>query len=90
MDILQACALFIAAALAGALNSVAGGGSFISFPMLAFTGVPEISANALRRATLRKRRAQASDDARNERRDAVVEPSLQRVVDALPLSQHEA
>ena len=32
--------------LAGALNSVAGGGSFISFPMLIFTGVPAINANA--------------------------------------------
>jgi uncharacterized membrane protein YfcA len=46
MDILQACALFVAAALAGALNSVAGGGSFISFPMLVLTGVPELPANA--------------------------------------------
>jgi hypothetical protein len=46
MDILQACALFVAAALAGALNSVAGGGSFISFPVLVLTGVPELNANA--------------------------------------------
>jgi uncharacterized membrane protein YfcA len=38
--------LFIASAVAGALNSVAGGGSFISFPALLFTGVPPISANA--------------------------------------------
>jgi uncharacterized membrane protein YfcA len=42
----QAVALFIAAIFAGALNSVAGGGSFISFPMLLFTGVPAIQANA--------------------------------------------
>ena len=46
MTIVQAVALFIAAILAGALNSVAGGGSFISFPMLLFTGVPAIQANA--------------------------------------------
>jgi uncharacterized membrane protein YfcA len=47
MDILQACALFIAAALAGALNSVAGGGSFISFPALVTIAlVPDINANA--------------------------------------------
>jgi uncharacterized membrane protein YfcA len=46
MDIFQACALFVAAALAGALNSVAGGGSFISFPVLVLTGVPELNANA--------------------------------------------
>jgi len=43
---LQAVALFIAALLAGALNSVAGGGSFISFPALIVTGVPPIQANA--------------------------------------------
>lgn len=46
MTILQGAALFFAAMLAGALNSVAGGGSFISFPTLLFTGVPAINANA--------------------------------------------
>lgn len=44
--ILQIVALFIAACLGGALNSVAGGGSFITFPTLIFTGVPSINANA--------------------------------------------
>ena len=38
--------LFVAGALGGALNSVAGGGSFIAFPALLFTGVPPIQANA--------------------------------------------
>ena len=38
--------LFLAGALGGALNSVAGGGSFISFPALLFAGVPPIPANA--------------------------------------------
>jgi uncharacterized protein len=38
--------LFAAANVAGALNAIAGGGSFISFPSLVFTGVPEIPANA--------------------------------------------
>ncbi len=38
--------LFIAGVLGGALNSVAGGGSFIAFPALLFTGVPPIPANA--------------------------------------------
>ncbi len=38
--------LFIAAILGGTLNAVAGGGSFICFPALLFTGVPPISANA--------------------------------------------
>jgi uncharacterized membrane protein YfcA len=38
--------LFFAGAVGGALNSVAGGGSFIAFPALLFTGVPPIPANA--------------------------------------------
>src|SRR5438876_12384915 len=39
--------LLIAAALgAGLINSVAGGGSFLTFPALVFTGVPSIIANA--------------------------------------------
>ncbi len=38
--------LFIAGVLGGALNAVAGGGSFIAFPALLFTGVPPIPANA--------------------------------------------
>jgi uncharacterized membrane protein YfcA len=38
--------LFLAALISGALNSVAGGGSFISFPALLFSGVPPINANA--------------------------------------------
>jgi uncharacterized membrane protein YfcA len=32
--------------LGGTLNSVAGGGSFLSFPSLYFTGVPPVNANA--------------------------------------------
>jgi uncharacterized membrane protein YfcA len=39
--------LLIAAALgAGLMNAVAGGGSFLTFPALVFTGVPSIVANA--------------------------------------------
>ncbi len=38
--------LFGAAFLAGALNSVAGGGSFISFPALLFAGISPVVANA--------------------------------------------
>jgi len=38
--------LFVAGALGGALNAVAGGGSFIAFPALLFTGVAPIPANA--------------------------------------------
>ncbi|MFI5273290.1 MAG: sulfite exporter TauE/SafE family protein [Ktedonobacterales bacterium] len=46
MTPLQGLLLFAVALLAGALNSVAGGGSFITFPTLIFTGVPVIQANA--------------------------------------------
>ncbi len=38
--------LFISAVLGGTLNSVAGGGSFLTFPALIFTNVPPIQANA--------------------------------------------
>lgn len=39
--------LLVAAAFgAGLLNAIAGGGSFLTFPALAFTGVPPIAANA--------------------------------------------
>lgn len=46
MTIQTAIFLFFAGALGGALNSVAGGGSFISFPALLFSGVAPIAANA--------------------------------------------
>src|SRR5260221_10495797 len=42
----NAILLFFAAAIAGTLNAVAGGGSFVSFPLLLFTGVPAVEANA--------------------------------------------
>jgi len=42
----SAIILFIAGILGGALNAVAGGGSFVAFPALLFTGVPPIPANA--------------------------------------------
>ena len=38
--------LFLAALVAGGMNSVAGGGSFISFPALLFIGIPPVNANA--------------------------------------------
>ena len=38
--------LAISAFAAGLINSVAGGGSFFTFPALVFTGVPSIIANA--------------------------------------------
>ncbi|HEY4386982.1 MAG TPA: sulfite exporter TauE/SafE family protein [Ktedonobacteraceae bacterium] len=38
--------LFLTAVIGGALNSVAGGGSFFTFPALIFSGVPSVPANA--------------------------------------------
>jgi uncharacterized membrane protein YfcA len=38
--------LFAAGMMGGALNAVAGGGSFVAFPALLFVGVPPIPANA--------------------------------------------
>jgi uncharacterized membrane protein YfcA len=46
MTFLQACILFVAAILGGTLNSVAGGGTFITLPALIFAGVLPINANA--------------------------------------------
>jgi uncharacterized membrane protein YfcA len=45
-EALRVLAAFGAALVAGALNSVAGGGSFVSFPTLLFLGLPPIVANA--------------------------------------------
>src|SRR5271169_4373983 len=38
--------LAVAAFLAGVLNAVAGGGSFLSFPALLSVGIPPVQANA--------------------------------------------
>lgn len=38
--------LFMAGLIGGVLNSIAGGGSFITFPALVFVGVPPLIANA--------------------------------------------
>jgi uncharacterized membrane protein YfcA len=42
----QAILLFFAGVIGGALNAVAGGGSFVAFPALLMVGVPPIPANA--------------------------------------------
>ena len=46
MTFIAGLILFITAMLGGALNSVAGGGSFLTFPSLVFAGVLPIQANA--------------------------------------------
>lgn len=38
--------LILAAFFAGAINSMAGGGSFLTFPSLVFAGIPAVMANA--------------------------------------------
>ena len=43
---IEALFLLIAGLLGGAVNSLAGGGSFIVFPALLFVGVPPVIANA--------------------------------------------
>src|SRR5579863_10409422 len=45
MTFIAGILLFIAAMLGGTLNSVAGGGSFITVPSLIFSGVPAIQSN---------------------------------------------
>jgi uncharacterized membrane protein YfcA len=42
----NALILFVAAIVGGVVNSVAGGGSFVTFPTLLLTGVPPVQANA--------------------------------------------
>jgi len=44
--------IFLAGIFAGAVNSVAGGGSLISFPALVAFGIPAISANATNTAAI--------------------------------------
>jgi uncharacterized membrane protein YfcA len=46
LTIAHAIFLFFAGAIGGSMNAVAGGGSFIAFPALLFTGVGPIPANA--------------------------------------------
>ena len=44
--------MFVAAVIAGGINSVAGGGSLVSFPTLIWLGVPPINANATNTAAM--------------------------------------
>ena len=46
MTIFELSLLASASIIAGIINSIAGGGSFLTFPALVFTGVPTIAANA--------------------------------------------
>src|SRR5215211_1926346 len=46
MDVATGALLIAAAMMGGAINSVAGGGSFFTFPALVFTGMQAVPANA--------------------------------------------
>ncbi|GAL36814.1 predicted permease [Vibrio maritimus] len=50
LDLSQIALLFIAGVFGGVLNSVAGGGSFITFPTLLFVGIPPLSLTRLTRS----------------------------------------
>ena len=51
-DILGLAGIFVAGILAGAINSVAGGGTLISFPSLVASGESQIVSNATNTAAL--------------------------------------
>lgn len=44
--IVELLLLIVAGFASGVLNAVAGGGTFITFPVLVYLGVPPVSANA--------------------------------------------
>jgi len=46
MSIFEGILLFTASLIGSAMNAVAGGGSFFTFPALIFTGLPILNANA--------------------------------------------
>ena len=52
MEILNLFLVCLAAFLAGCLNSLAGGGSFITLPALLFVGIPPVLANTTSAAVL--------------------------------------
>ncbi|ACL73735.1 sulfite exporter TauE/SafE family protein [Thioalkalivibrio sulfidiphilus] len=52
LDPLNILVISLAALVAGAINALAGGGSFLTLPALVFTGVPPVAANATGTAAL--------------------------------------
>jgi uncharacterized protein len=61
--------LFFAAVIGGAINSVAGGGSFVAFPALLFAGAAPIRANATNTVALWPGSAASAIAYRSELRD---------------------
>jgi uncharacterized membrane protein YfcA len=70
VSVLTFALLFIAAAIGGAINSVAGGGSFVAFPALLFAGVPAVPANATNTIALWPGSVASAVAYRRELRDA--------------------
>jgi uncharacterized membrane protein YfcA len=52
VPIAETAVLVAAAFVAGAMNAVAGGGSFLTLPALVYAGVPPVAANATGTAAL--------------------------------------
>ncbi len=52
LELLPLLVITVAAFLAGGINALAGGGSFLTLPALVFAGVPPIAANATGTAAL--------------------------------------
>ncbi len=46
LSLLDIAVLWVAAMLAGMFNAIAGGGSFLTFPILLMLGIPAVAANA--------------------------------------------
>src|ERR671915_675037 len=62
--------LFVAAFLAGGINSIAGGGSIVSFPLMLWSGIAPVVANATNNMALFPGYAASANGYREELRDA--------------------
>jgi uncharacterized protein len=70
VDLLRYCVLFVAAFLAGGVNSVAGGGSVISFPIMLWAGINPVVANATNNVALFPGYAASANGYRDELKGA--------------------
>jgi uncharacterized membrane protein YfcA len=78
VDLLRYVLLFVAAFLAGAVNSIAGGGSVISFPLMLWAGIAPVVANATNNVALFPGYAASANGYRDELREA--DPVLLRFI----------
>lgn len=70
MDLLRYALLFGAAFFAGAVNSIAGGGSVVSFPVMLWAGIPPVIANATNNVALFPGYAASANGYRDELKTA--------------------